>query len=407
MGNNKIVVVVPTRNRSELAVNAINSLLTQEGCAPADIIVSDNSTDEKDLARLSEFCRSLDNPLVQYVRPPEPFSMSDHWNWIMDKALEMSEANYVSYLTDRIVLRPTALRELTDIITLYPEKAVSYSWDMIKDDSRPVVSFQLIRTGKLYEVTSQDLLDLGAESVFNFSLPRMMNMVCPRKIVEAVKAKHGRLFFTDNPDFNFAYTCLDIVDSILFYDYPLMISYGSGVSNGTTFFKGKFGTTDATKHFMQTTKFDQIGEFVSKLPLSAVKHIAYEYDLAKQLSESGKFKELDEDKLLRRLLSVVMFYEDKQEKRRSLKQIYSINKAKFPWHFIYTYFNSYKLRGITKLKSRMGSKDALDLIKHHQTLEEAMSEIIDTPRDVTNSRDFFDLRIGRAPRELDVKFRTS
>jgi glycosyltransferase involved in cell wall biosynthesis len=406
MDDKKIVVVVPTRNRADLAINAINSVLTQEGVAAADIIVSDNSTESADVAKLSEFCRNLNNPLVHYIRPPKPLPMSDHWSWAMDKALSISQANYVTYLTDRIVLRPHSLKDLTHIISLYPEKVIAYSWDMIKDESIPVISFQLIRTGKVYEVTSQDLLDLGAESVFNFSLPRMMNSVCPRKTVEAVKAKFGRLFFTDNPDFNFAYTCLDTIDSILFYDFPLLISYGSGVSNGTTFFRGKFGQTDATKDFMETTKFNDIGEFVSKLPLSAVKHIAYEYDLAKQLSKSGKFKELDEDKLIRRLLGTVIFYEDKEQKSKSLRQVYSINKSRFLWNYAYTFLNSYRLRGITKLKSKMKSRNALDIMKSHQSLEEAMSEVLDTPRAVTGSRDHFDIRVGRFARELDITFKT-
>src|SRR5687768_15318968 len=182
MAEKRFLVVIPTRNRSELAVNAVNSVLNQQD-GSAEVIVSDNSTERGEADKLSKFCSELGDRRVRYIRPPEPLPMTEHWNWAMSEALSLSRASHIIYLTDRLFLKPFALKTLAEIINQYPEKAVSYSWDLINDISLPVVSFQLIRTEKLYEVSSQDLLDLAAESFFNYSLPRMLNCCCPRKII--------------------------------------------------------------------------------------------------------------------------------------------------------------------------------------------------------------------------------
>ena len=401
MNDKGFLVVIPTRNRADLAINAVNSVINQQDCR-VEVIVSDNSTDNEEVAKLSEFCLEIGDNRVRYIRPSEPMAMTDHWDWAMNEALNLSRASHIMYLTDRLILKPFALRDISGIVNLYPEKVISYSWDLINDISLPFISFQLIRTGKLYEVSSQDLLDLAAESFFNYSLPRMLNCCCPRKIIEAVREKYGKCFFSDNPDFNFAYTCLEIEDSVLFYDYPLIISYGLSVSNGTNFSRGLFNKTDTTKDFIKNAKFDSdTNALVANLPVSVTKFIAYEYNLVKQISGSSKFKDLDEDKLLRKLMGIIILYEDNQEKSKGLKKIYLINKIKFPAYVLQVYLSVYTQRLINKLKSKMESTTSFDIIKTHQSLDEAMNDIISNPRPPTSTRAFFEARIGRAPNEVE------
>src|SRR5687768_1887755 len=126
MDEKRFLVVIPSRNRSELAVNAIKSVINQQDCR-AEVIVSDNSTDTEEAAKLSKFCSELGNRQVRYIRPPESLPMTEHWNWAMREALRLSQASHIIYLTDRLFLKPFALKTLDEIINLYPEKAVSYS----------------------------------------------------------------------------------------------------------------------------------------------------------------------------------------------------------------------------------------------------------------------------------------
>jgi len=53
-----VVVVIPTRNRSHLAVNAIRSVLEQP-VETIRVIVSDNFTEEPDRFALAAFCEQL------------------------------------------------------------------------------------------------------------------------------------------------------------------------------------------------------------------------------------------------------------------------------------------------------------------------------------------------------------
>jgi hypothetical protein len=395
-----LLVVIPTRNRAEFAINAIKSVLNQDE-RNVEVVVSDNSTQESEVEKLYAFCQESTDDRLRYIRPFAPLPMTEHWDWAMSEVLNISQASHITYLTDRMIFKPFALRELAEIVNLYPENVISYSWDLINDITLPIISFQLIGTKKLFRISSQDLLNSLSESIFNYSLPRMLNCCCPRAVLEAVKEKYSYYFFSANPDFNFANKCLDIEDSILFYDYPLIFSYGASVSNGTNFLKGLFNKTDTTKDFIKNTKFEETTELIEKLPLSVTKHISYEYNLVKQLSNNSKFKNLDEGKLLRKLLGVVLFYEDKKEKSKALKDIFLINKKKFPLYVSQTYLDIYSKKIIHKILLGINFSNAIEIIKHHQSLEEAIEYLVKNPRLPTSSKLYLKIRLGGSPHELE------
>ncbi|HEY0730270.1 MAG TPA: glycosyltransferase [Pyrinomonadaceae bacterium] len=62
------VVVIPTRNRAAIAMNAIRSVL-DEAVEDVEVLVSDNSTSEAERDALAKFCGGLEG--LRYVRPPE------------------------------------------------------------------------------------------------------------------------------------------------------------------------------------------------------------------------------------------------------------------------------------------------------------------------------------------------
>src|SRR5215203_5087776 len=91
-----MVVVIPTRNRAEITGNAIRSALSQEGSGRLRLLVSDNSTSAAEAASLADFCEQLGDARVTYARPPEPLSMSAHWDWAARRALELHEESHVT-----------------------------------------------------------------------------------------------------------------------------------------------------------------------------------------------------------------------------------------------------------------------------------------------------------------------
>src|SRR2546421_11171775 len=66
-----LTVVIPTRNRANLAQAAVKSVLDQ-GLSQVTILVSDNSTDDAGAPALPAPCEALDPRLGRHPPPPEP-----------------------------------------------------------------------------------------------------------------------------------------------------------------------------------------------------------------------------------------------------------------------------------------------------------------------------------------------
>src|SRR6266571_4565569 len=109
-----LTVVIPTRNRANLAQAAIKSVL-DEGLSQVTILVSDNSTDDAGARALQAHCEALDPRLVRYIR----------------RALEPTGSSHFLYLTDRMVFKPGALGALVERARHFPDKVISYNTDRI------------------------------------------------------------------------------------------------------------------------------------------------------------------------------------------------------------------------------------------------------------------------------------
>src|SRR5688572_21373546 len=94
----KIAIVIPTRNRPQLAINAVKSLLDQD--CEIDIFVADNSSSPDGLP---DFCRDSG---VHYLRPGSELSMPENWDFAVRRAMEISDASHFSVHYDRKFSRP-------------------------------------------------------------------------------------------------------------------------------------------------------------------------------------------------------------------------------------------------------------------------------------------------------------
>ena len=236
-----LIVVVPTRNRASLAERAVKCVL-DSGLPNVGVMVSDNSTRPEEKERLSSFCAASG---VRYLQPPDPKPMSPHWDWAIAQALALPEATHFTYLTDRMVFRPGALRTLVDIIETLPSKVISYNHDLIDDYSRPVRLHEFRWTGRALEIDSDYLLALAARSQHPPCNPRFLNSVAPREVVDRVRARFGNVFDSISPDFCWAYRCLDLVDSIVYWDRSALINYAYDRSNGAGYLRGVHSSDSA------------------------------------------------------------------------------------------------------------------------------------------------------------------
>ena len=312
------VILVPTRNRPDLAKNAIQSVLSQPE-RNVRVIVSDNSTSPEHSNLLSTYCSELREERLDYIQPPRPLQMSQHWDWALQEALKL-EFDHFAFLSDRMVFRPNALSKVLKLVERHPDKILTYVHDRVIDFRRPFTIYLNEWTGRLYEVDSTRLLALSADSIiYDRSCPRMLNCFVPRSILSAIKNRFGTVFSSIAPDWNFTYRALEVVDSVLYYNAPALVHYALTRSNGESAHRG--------------IKNETYTDFIRELPkpvnidapfpeiITVWNAIISEYCCVKKEAQSQKFPELDMGKYVEALADGVDAIEDPQFKQQMKEEL--------------------------------------------------------------------------------------
>lgn len=238
----RLAVVIPTRNRSDLAQRATMSILPQlpEGSV---VVVSDNSTQEGHKSALRAYVQGLARDDVHYLRPPRDMAMPAHWEWALTQVASIPGITHVTVLTDRMIFKQGTVHRLTGLVSESPGSIISYSHDMVEDDSTPVRLRCEAWSGTTIEVSSARLLELSANMMHYMALPRMLNAIVPMVHLERIKAVFGNVFgnVPDSvaPDFCFAYRTLSQVDSIRYVDESLLVHGSIARSNGASYARGQ------------------------------------------------------------------------------------------------------------------------------------------------------------------------
>jgi hypothetical protein len=289
-----LVVVIPTRNRSDLAKKAVESAVSQIDC-DVQVLVSDNSTASESRSNLCDYCHERGDKRLRYLAPPESLPMADHWDWAMRQAMALYDATHFAFLTDRMLFKPGTLKPLIEIIASYPDKILTYMHDMVDDFAVPVVVRQYTWTGNLYEVPATRLLEMSAQSVlYDSCLPRMLNCIVPRNVLKAIQGRFGSIFAPIAPDWNFCYRALAVLDSILFHDQAALVHYAQLRSNGQSSHYGI--TNEAYGRFIRDLGSLPVN-FAAPFPeiITVWNAIISEYCHAKEVTQSPKFPEVDLD----------------------------------------------------------------------------------------------------------------
>jgi hypothetical protein len=292
-----LTVVVPTRNRAKLAMNAILSILNQP-IKDIKILVSDNSTIDTEAEELFAFCNLLTHRDVQYVRPKKPMKMSEHWDWAMKQSLILSESSHITYLTDRMIFKSGRLKEAIEIAKLHPDRLLCFNHDKVIDHKAPVKVVQSPWTGNVFEISSESLLSLVSRGTSHNCLPRMLNSIVPRSRILEIQTFFGNVFDSISPDFSFCFRVLEISDTIIYFDKSVLLHYALYRSNGESMALGK-QTTDHVDFLKTLGK--TIMNYASPVPqfLTVFNAICHEYCLVREQTGSEKFPEIERCAYLR------------------------------------------------------------------------------------------------------------
>lgn len=298
MGYTGTVVVIPTRNRAAIAMNAIRSVL-DEPLADLRVMVSDNSTSATEREALAKFCAARGDARLRYVCPPKSLAMAAHWQWAIEQALSFYPASHFCYLTDRMMFRTGALREALQLAAIYPGKIISYNMDRIDDHVRPIRVEQYPATQKLLETQTIDLSRLLSRSLFHPGLPRMLNCIVPREVFALMQERFGDVFLSIAPDFRFCCRVLEIEETILYYDKSLLFHYAQDRSNGATVSRGEMSADNVD--FAANLPVDNSRRnYATPIPglITAVNAVFNEYLLLKRETNSPRFFDIDLRKYL-------------------------------------------------------------------------------------------------------------
>lgn len=293
---NGIAVLIPTRNRADLAINAIQSVLAQSDSS-IRVLVSDNSDTPDQLERLARFCADLGDSRLRYISTPEPFSMTEHWEWASQHLIELFDANHFILLTDRMMFKPGEMKMLEAVASAYPDFLVSYNHDAIDDYKRPIRTVQHSWTGQLVIIQASRVLEASSRMVFAGMLPRALNCIIPRAVLKKVRDVFGNVFDSIAPDHNFCFRYLALHNNFLYYDKSPIFHYALTRSNGKSQSTGVVNKDNAD--FNSNLRNNRINYATPVPDFQTVLNASLnEYCVVKQQTSSQKFPDIETEKYL-------------------------------------------------------------------------------------------------------------
>jgi len=259
----KVSIVIPTRNRAHLLDYALRSALNQT-YRNLEIIVCDNDSCDN----TKEVVESCGNNNLIYIRTDKALSMPDNWDFALLKAT----GEYITYLTDDSYLLPNTITTVMNELDKYNadvavwKHSAYFAHDWLEPARRNLLYIPKV-TFKSYLMNSklslQRLFD-NDESVSTI-IPKTLNSLCHRSIVENTVRVQNRFFLPSCPDYSSAASVMLHVPKYLLIDQALYIDGVTSSSIGAT---KSFNIGESAQKFIQ--EFDEgISEVAFlKIPVS-------------------------------------------------------------------------------------------------------------------------------------------
>lgn len=245
---NKVSIVIPTRSRAHLLPAAIRSSLKQT-YEDIEIVICDNASQDNTAEVVQPF---LADRRIRYVRTPTSLSMPDNW----DHALTFATGDYITYLTDDSVLFPKCIEFAMQELARTNQKAAvwrhaAYYYSDWYELSRRNVLYVPRTSNTVSKVDSETML----RRLFNMErgnisidIPKFINSICHREVVESIRQQQGRVFPPSCPDFSSAAGVLHNTSSYLLIERALYIDSVTKESIGAS---TSYNMGDASKKFLK------------------------------------------------------------------------------------------------------------------------------------------------------------
>lgn len=226
----KIYIVIPTKNRADTLYYAIKTALNQN-YDNYEIIISDNFSSKE----TGELIAKLNHPKIRYQRSDRPLAMLNSWEFAISA---ITEPGYVHVMGDDNGLLPGALQRVNDIVKktrsqIVHSDVIDYIWP---EKSTGQCSLSIPLSKDILCVDSQKSLKSAFNLKIGFSrLPTInVSFVHTAVIDRARSYGKGRYFMASNPDVYSAFINAFCVDKYIYCRRPLIMNGGSWHSNGNS-----------------------------------------------------------------------------------------------------------------------------------------------------------------------------
>ncbi|MFC5528934.1 glycosyltransferase [Cohnella yongneupensis] len=237
-------IILPTRNRSFIVEQAIQSVLDQT-YQDWELIVVDNDVDNKTYDAVHKYIGDK----IKYVRTGD-LPMHDNWQ----RGLDEARGNYITVLEDKASYAPYALETIDSIIKKNLDTSV-FVWGYAYNAKFPSTFESTIDT---YRFASDEIIKLFLNehhSGITPVLPKMIFSCCHRSILDHCNARNERLFQSMSPDYTSMFAQLSYFEHVLLIDVQL-VQFNSQFSNGKDFMLKKFNSKDMSDFIKLTLNGD-------------------------------------------------------------------------------------------------------------------------------------------------------
>ena len=229
----RVSIVIPTRNRADLLIGATGSALRQTW-DDYELIVSDNCSDDG----TAEAAGRFHDDRVRYVRTSEPLLMHGSWH----HALGRARGEYITFLCDDDALHPRALALAEEAIRRTGADVVAWrscsfclpSWP--DEAERGRVRFGPPYADRMFELDGRRIIDLAYELRLTFTdlVPKMLNCIVGRGVIERAAQDGAKLFHASSPDYSAMLVLALYARRMVLLDLPLVVAGATDRSIGAS-----------------------------------------------------------------------------------------------------------------------------------------------------------------------------
>jgi hypothetical protein len=255
--------------------------------------------------------------------------MAHHWEWALRYAMQHYDADHFTFVSSRWIVRQGGLARALEQLSLNVEAILTYDDAVVMDE--PGLPIRVARkqlSGRLVCVNAAHLLYLVSQALFPNCLPRMLNCILPRSVIDRVTERFGDLFGSVAPDHCCAYRCLSVVEQFHHFDEAVLVQYGQRLSTGTGMFARQPNEAYADFKANLNSASPTWAAPVPDIELN-INVVFHEYCLARIQSGSPKLPELDRERYFEAIANELTILQD-EERKKQIVEIMRVNGWRGP-----------------------------------------------------------------------------